>query len=516
MIAVSDAWKTIHKDTLLPETFIEIAYEVSEPGLQEDASATATLEESFSQAETLVSTLAKTPEKYATLEWNSFGLDGSFEYFDGTPTDPGYTSSLLSGSSAAYTSLPTITIRFSQVHTSLIPGITITWSETLNEWASRFRVTAYNGSSWVAQVTASNNTMPISQVPVDIENFDSIVIEILEWSLPYRRARVNDVFVGLRRIYSKNDLVSYSHTQSVDLLSAALPSNKVTFSLRNDEAQWNPDNPMGMERYLLERQLVKVRYGMTVDGNTEWIDGGQFWLSEWSTPANGMEASFTAKDALDFMHEIYTGRRSGTLYEIATAAFVQADLPVMPDGSARYVVDTSLKNYSTDFSGQDDEYTVAEVLQMTAHMACCVMYQDRSGRVQLRPHQSVLTDYLIDRNVSYAHPEYEISKPLKAVVVSYGDAKATISVGTSGEVQTVDNPFVTTLSNAQRGGEAAKARLKGRKTISGEFRADPRLDVLDVITVESKYADNTVTITDVTYSTSGGAMRGTYTGRVKT
>ena len=120
----------------------------------------------------------------------------------------------------------------------------------------------------MAQVTASNNTMPISQVPMDIENFDSIVIEILEWSLPYRRARVNDVFVGLRRIYSKNDLVSYSHTQSVDLLSAALPSNKVTFSLRNDEAQWNPDNPMGMERYLLERQLVKVRYGMTVDGNT--------------------------------------------------------------------------------------------------------------------------------------------------------------------------------------------------------------------------------------------------------
>ena len=56
--------------------------------------------------------------------------------------------------------------------------------------------------------------------------------------------------------------------------------------------------------------------------------------------------------------------------------------------------------------------------------------------------------------------------------------------------------------------------LIGRKTISGEHRADPRLCALDVVTVESKYAENKVAITEIKYTTTGGAFKGTYTGRI--
>jgi hypothetical protein len=262
----------------------------------------------------------------------------------------------------------------------------------------------------------------------------------------------------------------------------------------------------------MERQEVTVKYGMTVGETTEWIDGGHFWFSGWSTPANGLEASFTARDLIEFMGETYTGPVSGSLYNIATAAFQQANLPMTDGGLARYWVDGAISQYSTSIVG---EHTIAEVLQKVAHMACCVLYQDRDGIMRLEPRNRLLRDYEITRDLSYSHPEFEIMKPLKAVDVRYGeDEHLSLSVGSVGEVQTVDNDFVTTQADARRVAEATAELLRGRKTISGEFRADPRLDATDLVTVESKFATNTVIISDIEYSATGGGFHGRYTGKV--
>lgn len=509
---VSDGWKEAHKQRLLPETFIEISYSVTEPGLQQEAQATANMEETYSSAESLTSVLTVDREKYNTLEWNFWGLDGSFNYYDTTPKHPGYVTNELSGEDSAFTALPTIQIAFLNKHTELIPGVTITWTQTFSEWASRFRVSAYDGDILIAEKLVEDNTSPLTQVWLDLQGYNKLVIEVLEWSHPQHRARVARVYLGIRSIYTKDDLLGYTHTQSVDLLSAALPKNEIVFRLRNEDSRWNPENPSGAERYLLERQEVKVKYGMTVDGVTEWIDGGHFWLSGWSTPANGIEASLTARDVIEFMNEKYTGPVSGTLYAIATAAFQQAELPVTEEGIARYWVDGSLGQYSTTIDGEN---TIAEVLQKVAHMACCVLYQDREGIMHLEPRGEFLTDYEISQDVSYSHPEFEISKPLKAVEVSYGAGHSlTLPVSTTGEVQTVYNDFVQTEEDARHVAEATAQLLKGRKTISGEFRADPRLDALDIVMVQSKFATNPVVISEIEYTTTGGGFHGSFTGRL--
>jgi len=509
---VSDAWKNAHKERLLPETFIEISYSVTEPGLQQEALGMANMEESYSKATSLTSTLTVDREKCSTLEWNFWGLDGSFSYFDGTPENPGYVTNVLSGEDGSFTVLPTIQISFLNQHTELIPGLTITWSETFSEWATRFRITAYNNDTAVAMTEINNNATPLSKIWFDLEGYNKIVIEVLGWSHPLHRARVTRVYLGIQTIYTKNDLLGYTHTQSVDLLSAALPKNEIIFRLRNEDSRWNPENPSGAERYLMERQEVHVKFGMTVGETTEWIDGGHFWFSGWSTPANGIEASFTARDLIEFMGEPYTGPASGTLYSIATAAFQQADLPITDNGVVRYWVDGALSQYSTTIIG---EHTIAEVLQKVAHMACCVLYQDRDGIMRLEPRNRLLRDYAITRDLSYSHPEFEITKPLKAVDVRYGEGShLSFPVGSVGEVQTVDNDFIQTQTDAQRVANAAAELLKGRKTISGEFRADPRLDATDLVTVESKFATNTVIISEIEYSTTGGGFRGRFTGRL--
>ena len=512
MINVSDEWKEAHKQRLLPETFIEISYAVTEPGLQEDSSSTANMEESYSEIESITSSLTLNREKYSSLELNYWGLDGSFTYYDESPKNPGYVTSSLSEEDATFTALPTIEIRFSKVHTELIPGITITWAEKLNEWAESFHIRVYNGSALVAEKVVEDNTTPISLVWMDLENYDRLTIEVLKWSHPQHRARVERVFLGIRTIYTKDDLLGFTHSQSVDLLSGALPKDEIVFRLRNEDSRWNPENPTGAERYLMERQEIHVKYGMTVNGVTEWIEGGRFWLSGWSTPANGMEASFTARDLLEFMNEKYTGRMEGQLYYIAVDAFRQANLPIAETGKTRYFIHERLLDYGATIEGDN---TIAEVLQKVAHMACCVLYQDRDGVLRIEPRGNILTDYVIRREMSYIHPEFEISKPLKAVEVSYGDGLSYLfPVNASGEVQTVSNDLIGTETDAKRVAEATAAVLKGRKTLSGEFRADPRLDALDIVSVESKFATNPVVISEIEYSTTGGGFHGRFTGRV--
>lgn len=515
MNTVSEAWKSTHDELLLPETFIRLSFGVTEPGLALAATTTATSEETFSEAENVTNGLDKAPEKYATLEHNMWGLDGSFGYFDETPVDAGYTTTLLSGADGSFSTVPTITIQFSSVRTTLIPGITIGWGSAFDEYATSFRVTAYNGSTVVFQKSVTDNDSSVSQIFTALQGYNKIVIEVYKWCLPYRRCRVTEVFLGIREIYTKAELLSYDHSESSDLLSASLPKNEIVFSLDNSTGRWNPSNPSGAEQYLIERQEIVVRYGMRVGDGIEWIDGGTLWLSEWNTPANGLEATFTARDSLTFANEVYTGIRSGTLFDIATAAFNQMNLPVLPDGSQRFYVDEALKNQTTDFSEEDTDYTISDVLEMVAHMGCCVFHQNRNGKIRIEPHNEELSDYVINRFRSYAHPEITLSKPLKAVEVTYGENQKTLlNVAASGEVQTVTNEFIKTAADAQKVANRTAEVLKGRQTISGEYRADPRLCVLDVVTVESKYAANKVAITEIKYTTTGGAFKGTYTGRI--
>ena len=515
MITVSQGWKAAHNELLLPETFIEVSYGITEPGISLDATTTGANEETFSETEKITNSVSKNPERYTTLEHNVWALDGSFSYFDGTPGDPGYTTSLFSRADGSFVLIPTITIRFSEVHTAPIPGLTITWGNAFDEYATSFRVTVYNGSTVVFQKAVTDNTSLVSQIFATLQNYDKIVIEISGWCLPNRRCRVTEVFLGIREIYTKAEMLKYDHTESADLLSASLPKNEIVFSLDNSSGRWNPNNPTGAEKYLLERQEINVKYGMHVDGVTEWVQGGTLWLSEWNTPTNGLEATFTARDCLTFMNDVYVGSRSGTLFNIATAAFMQTKLPVMFDGSERFYVDDSLKELTTDFSEENTEYTVLDVLEMIAHAGCCVFYQDRDGKIRIEPHNESVTDYAIKQFHSYSHPEISISKPLKAVEVSYGDQqKETFVVATTGETQTVTNEFIKTAADAQRVATRAADVLKERKTISGEFRADPRLSALDVVTVDSKYAENKVVITEIKYTTTGGAFKGTYSGRI--
>lgn len=513
MISASSEWVAAHKELLLPEMFIELDYTVTEPGLQEDAVASSNDDTAFSQVAEIVSMEEKSGARYATLEHGLWGLDGNYPYFN-SPADPGYVSERLSGADCFFTERPKLIISFSMLHTQLIPGISITWGSNFDEWAEEFKISAWADSTQIAEITVTGNHSSFSPVWINLSNYSRLEIEVIKWSHPYRRARCSHIYLAIRKVYNKSDLMGFEHSQTADLLSASLPKNAITFKLRNDDSRWNPDSPENENMYLLNQQEIRLRYGMDINGQVEWIDGGVFWIDEWDTPNNGIEASFTARDGFTFMNQDYTGRLSGTLYEIAEAALQQANLPGLSTGADAYYLSPVLMEYTTDVDG-DQNYAISAVLQMVAHAANCVVYQDRRGTIRIEPWNESYSGYMIDPFISYTHPEYSISKPLKEVSVGYGtDQRLVIANADQGEVQTIDNPMLMTATDATRVGKKAQEILSNRKVISGEFRADVRLDCLDPIIVTSKYASNIIAITEVNYSTTGGAIRGRYTGRV--
>lgn len=513
MQTVSQAWKDAQEQTLVPESYVEVVLNVGDPDSQADATSSSNGEEYFSDASSLAEEAKKNPPKYAMLERNMWGLDGSISILPSNPPygENGYIGNVLSSADGSYDSgnLPTITISFSQVFTAIIPGVTITWASAYDEWPESFRVTAYNGSAQVVQQTVTDNASITSVVYMDVQNYNRITVEVLKWRLPFRRARIENILIGVERTYTKSDLMSYSHTMFVDPMSAELPKAEITFEIKNLNGEYNPDNPQGVEQYLMERQEITARYGYRLNGTTEWISAGRFFMSEWETPQNGITATFTARDAIEFMSDLYTGTSSGTLMAIATAAFEQAGLPTMPDGTNRWTIDSSLSSI-TAASGVDlSENSIAEVIQLCAHAACCVVYQDRAGLFHVEPLSDRTTDYEINRFNSYSNSEISLTKQLKAVDINNGTY--ILTVGTVGETQQVSNPLIST-PRAPTVAQWIANYLQNRKELSGDFRADPRLDALDRVTNINQFAESVVLVTEINY-TYNGAFRGSYEGR---
>lgn len=510
METVSEQWKEAQLQNIVPMSYVEIKYNIGDPESQVDASVSA-LEPSYGKVEQTITDAQKNYIKYATLEHNQWKLDGTYNIFEDAPIqDTGFVSTYLSDRYCIFQNRPIVSITFSRIFTKVIPGITITWSNTFDECARNFIVRAYNGNNQVAQQLVQNNINNISVVGVDIQNYDRIEIEILEWCLPFKRARIEQILIGIEKIFSKRDLIGYTHEQYVDILSGDLPENSIVFEIDNTSEEWNPDNPTSVYKYLIQRQEIKARYGYKIGDGIEWINAGNFYMSEWETPQNGITAKFTARDLLEFMSETFvTQSTSLTLYDLSVEALTQANIPLNDDGSVKWFLDESLSDITITIP-EDFDYSIADVLKLVANAGRCVMYQDREGMFNIKPLSQELTDYVINRFNSYQNAEYEITKELKSVDINDGMGNSDNSQ--FGEIQTVDNPLIQNSTVANNVAVWIKNILKNRRLVSGDYRADPRLNPLDVITVINKYAENQVIVTDVKY-TYKGVFNGTYDGR---
>lgn len=529
-------WQETFAEPIVPEQFIKITMSI----VDNDAVSVASIDEQNSSYHNrsalsrVIRANADTPDptaygSYATLETNLWTLDGTKKVVDDSyeASDLGFVSYTTSGA--------ILVINLSETAMKTIPGLTIVWSSEYNEYPTKFSIRVQEADGNIRWKTVTDNHSPISLVEWELSNYNQILIQTEEWNTPEHHHRIDRVVLGITWTFDKEDILSYSHEQSGDLLCAELPKNSIEFSLDNTDGRWDPYNPTGVGKYLSERQEVFVKYGLrrykAYGENIDWINAGTFYLSEWNAPANGLEARFVARDPFEFMLDtMYYGYygdalTSGTFQEIVEEAVGLCEFPnglnLNLDADYYQNYETSVPTDSTDAYGYCG-YTVADVIKMCVSGMRSVCWYDRDGVLQISHAPWVKNAdsvYEIPLDVAYSYPEITLNKPVKWLEITYRPADASpgfyrfdMETSGSGVTQTVDNPMITLFTVVSNVQSYAKRIFAYREVVNGEFRADPRLDVFDNVKVSTKYGDMNLVVTRIKY-TYNGSFHGEYTAQ---
>ena len=549
-------WADKFKGTIVPETFVEITLGVTDSNAPKNATvATFDACADLSNTIALVGTNETIAEPYyVTLEENRWVLDGTKEvrYALGVP-DVGYVGTNPIPGFA--NPLWYVQITLPDDSSTRVPGIDILWDSEFGEKPSKFNVVLQNtvsgklydivvegektwayyyptgryGDSDFIDVELACDAPGSTKIIGDFSDYNFAYVGIIGWDTPNHRPRMDRFIFGYSWVFDKKDILSFTHEQTGDLLGAELPKNSISFSLDNTDDKWNPNNPNGFGKYVTERQMITVRYGMDVNGNgkPDWIPGGVFYLSDWNAPSNGLEATFTARDPFEFMMSVPYSGIGATSYawDVIQSALSLCEFPnkLKVRSVDAWWSKVTVNNFGHPVNGVYD-HSVAEILQMCSAVMCCVMWFDRYGTLQIVRGPWRYATYLnqvydIPLDLAYSYPEVSLSKPIKYVSVNCTDSSGTPmhkliwnDYYNQGATQSFDLLLTEEVYVNHMYGYLMKPAIRYREMVTGEFRADPRLDVFDLVNVETKYGDMQMVLTGIKYTYSG-SFHAEYTAR---
>lgn len=505
MVEVSDKWKEKFNETLVPESFVEITCGITEPGINKKATVVTSSAAPFSTFHSIALSDNASVSRYSTGEPNLTVLDGSCNI---VPSSPPYgTTGFLSAEIFDDSNHPVIRLELPSENKSSIPGVSICWSTAFGEYATDFSVSAYLGTNKLTTVTVNGNKSVRSDVEAELSGFDAVEIEILKWCLPDRRVRVEQVKIGRYLVFDKTKILSYSHSSARDPISGQLSQESISFSLDNSDRTWDSVNPQGIYKYIYERQPVSVRYGMDVDGTVEWVNGGKFFLSEWSVPSNSLEAKFSARDSfLYLMATTYTGRKYGTLYEMCYDA-----LELLEADGITFDLSAELKDYSADISSDGSSYKNSDILQLAANAAGMALYQTRDGVITIKRAYEFgsgadVKDITLLNN--YSWPEITFAQNLLNVTTSVGGKNYAYPENPSGRgvSQSLSNALLSesTLAKSRNALTESYSVLSNRRKVTLEYRASPTTDALDFVKIHHQFDYSaTLLLTSASYTFNG-------------
>lgn len=326
-----------------------------------------------------VNTDAEQGAAYVTWEKDFFRLDGAQRFLPESAVDleeQGFVSARMSGAHGSFSEPIVLTINFSGLHR--VSGITLLFDNTSDAYASKFTVSSYLNNDLVESHEIANIESKYEGI-LTLAEHNRMVITFYSTARPYQRLRLQHLLFGIGFVYSNEEIIDVALKRSTSPVSLELPSNKLSFSLYNEDGIFTPDNPCSVSSFFSQDQECKLILGYDVsgDGNTEWIGTGKFWLSEWT--AEGITAKFEAADIIERMSAA-TYRR-GT-YGNKTAKTMIGD--VMADfGNDNY--DASAHELeSTIITNPLPLVSHAECLQLIANCAMCTLETDADGRIFFR------------------------------------------------------------------------------------------------------------------------------------
>lgn len=196
------------------------------------------------------------------------------------------------------------------------------------------------------------------------------------------RLRIESITFGVAKIFTNEDVLSYSLKDYVSSISENLPSQDMSLEVDNQDLYYSVDNPESAFAFLETGQEVQVEFGYDVSGNSdiEWLPPNTCFLNSWK--ADDTKAVFTAIDRFAYMNGTYykgVFRPHGiSLYDLAVDVLRDAGIT----DEREYFLDQYLKNIIVNNPMPPVRHT--EALQIIANAGRCILYQDRQKRIHIQ------------------------------------------------------------------------------------------------------------------------------------
>lgn len=515
MVKVSSPFK---KAIYGPERKInsKVSFEIVDVEAYEDASITVSDVAPISRDWQVINKMRNMTHKYASFERDYFKLDGN-SYLPPTPdegeSELGWWSEGLSGDTGIFEVRPVLEFTFASPHDSV--GLTITFDTITNQYATDFTIEAFDGvGTMILTENITGNNSPTYTFETGIDNYQSLRITILKWSIPLRRARLVEVDFGVVKEYSGDKLISLKIIEEMDLLANTVPSNEMTFVLDNSDSAFNILNPVGIYRFLKNNQEMSASIGLEVaEGQTEYIQMGKYYLSEWTTEEGAMTASFIGRNIFSKIDkEVYTNSLQNTnLYDLAVDVLLQANV-------GDYVLHDGLRDIPT--LGFKEDISAREALQMIAIAGKSIVRQSRSGSLtfenfdELRFETGYITftgdghyagmttpqvyiDYTfqaIDFENAYEIPKISLAPTISHLVfvIDDGVAEPYNLKFVNGEVKQsegfeINNPLITSDEHASDVAEWMFREYNHIAEYQAYWRQNPALECGNVLLIQDSY-----------------------------
>lgn len=393
--------------------FLKVKFNIVDPETNPDLSSNS--EEIFSDLDNIKETTIAQTKNYATLEKNFWLLNDSQPIYGSEELEQTYVSSYMSDKNCLFSDKACITLT-SRVYLTTL-GLTMVFDSIDKNYAKKLKVKAYRDSTMIMDKDYTLSSYSDRLIFADNEElvrWNKIEIYFIESSLPYRRIRVNQLLFGIMETYTDENLISAESKEKTTMINSELPTHTFKFTIDNMNKLFNPDNPQGWYRYILQQQPISYEWGYQLDdGTIEWILGGKMLLTG-SVEVGENQVSFSTTSLINYLTKVYkkgvynsSGR---SLYDLAVDVLEDSNID-----SSQYNLWSGLKSIKTD--APLPKLEARQLLQIIATTGNCILFTNRENVINIQPFNYVLNPDGMSYDFITSNPVVKVQSELHNTII---------------------------------------------------------------------------------------------------
>lgn len=431
----------------------------------------------------------KNDKAFITLEFNRWILDGSMVLTDTTPQTEqvGAVTENLSDKDGVMNE----SVELSISGVSVLQNCMIFFStSTMDGVPEDFKVEILQGGTvyHTEEITGNMETSVIVS-GFEVNNADVIRVTVTKTRIPYRRARIIEIYPGIHEEWDGDDISSLEIKHQGDSSTMSVPYGTCTLGIDNSDLRFEYRNKQGIFKSIEERQNIDIFYDVHTESGTERKPVGVFYqyAGGWKTSQNAITIEWSLVDILGLLAE----RRYIVPAQLPTTldSWVQSIVSQLGENfSTRYTVDSNYASISlTTTADKVEEKNCGELLTDLCMVTGTWARADaETGKLAVEPLWSQGNEITLDNMEGY--PEIKANDDVATITFTLNDGnetKYTISGNSlaSSNSLSVENPFIKDKETALR---VARFILQsyGGDAYEITYRGDPSSEIGDVQTLQ--------------------------------